>query len=345
MKFNYGTFLCLTVLLSSCGHKSEYLETRPEKKEIKVSTIQVSVQLEPDILRYSGSVEPSLTVPLSFKNTGTVEKVYVEEGDFVKRGQLLASLDKSDMGNIYRVALSRYQQAKDGYDRLKTVFEDGSLPEIKWVEMETGFEQAKASLEMAENNLAKCDLRAPSDGTIGKRSIEPGQSTLGLNLVHIELVELNTVNIKVSVPENEISKIKKGQQAVISVSALNSRKFEGKVNTISPVAEVISRTYSIKIGVRNSDHELKPGMVCDVALQHGNDQGILTVPYKAVSRDNEGNTFVFVVTPDKKRVRKQPVTVGNYHVSEIEILEGISEGQTIVNNGCEKLSDNSLISM
>lgn len=346
MKLNYwGLSLCLLAVLSSCGNEQEADETSLESKAVKVRTVQVTAMTDATDLHYSGSIEPSLTVPLSFRTAGTVEKIFVEDGDAVKKGQILASIDRSDMENVYQVAHSKYQQAKDAYDRLKTVYDEGGLTEIKWVEMETGFEQAKASLEIAQSNLDKCDLRAPADGIIGKRNIEPGQSTIGLNLVHMELVELNTVNVKVSVPENEISRIKKGQQAVILVSALNNKQFEGSVITINPVAEVISRTYTVKIAVRNPNLALKPGMVCDVTLSLDNDSGTLAVPYKAVSKDKDGNTFVFTVTPDRKRVKKQLVTVGNYHISEIEILSGLTEGQTIVSEGSEKLSDNSLISL
>ena len=346
MKLNYwGLSLCLLAVISSCKNEHEPVTTSIESNVVKVKTVKVSISEESNNFRYSGSIEPSLTVPLSFKTTGTIEEVYVNEGDAVKKDQLLAILDNSDMENVYQVAHSKYQQAKDAYDRLKTVYDEGGLTEIKWVEMETGFEQAKASLEIAQSNLDKCNLRAPTEGIIGTRNIEPGQSTIGLNLEHMELVQLNTVYVKVSVPENEIGRIRKGQKAEILVSALNNRQFKGTVNTINPVAERISRTYAVKIAVSNPNLELKPGMVCDVALNLGNASGILTVPYKAVSKDNEGITFVYLLTPDNKRVKKQPVTVGNYHISEIEILEGVSEGQIIVCEGAEKLSDNSLISM
>lgn len=344
MKSSYWGFsLCLIVVLSACGHKPESVETSPGSKAIKVSTIQVSTSENVSDFRYSGSIEPSQTIPLSFQTVGTIENIYVEDGDVVKKGQLLASLNKSDMKNIYQVALSKYEQAKDAYDRLKTVHDEGSLTELKWVEMETGFKQAGASLAIAKSNLDKCDLRAPAEGIIGKRNIEPGQSTIGINLVHIELVEMKTVYVKVSVPENEISRIKKGQKATFMVSALNNKQFEGVVTSINPVAEKISRTYAVKIAVKNFRYDLKPGMVCDVTICQVNDLKTLAVPYKAVSKDKDGNAYVYVVNPDKKSVKKQIVTVGNYQVSEIEILGGLSAGQTIVSEGCEKLSDNMLI--
>jgi RND family efflux transporter MFP subunit len=151
--------------------------------------------------------------------------------------------------------------------------------------------------------------------------------------------------VKISVPENEINNFSTGQQAFIKVSALGGRAFEGKVTNVSPVAELMSRTYTVKISVANPGHELKPGMVCDVNLAFENSSSVLVVPNKAVSKDNAGITFVFVVSPDNKTARKQVITVGQYRNSGIEVLQGLTEGQTVVSEGMEKLSDNSSISL
>jgi membrane fusion protein, multidrug efflux system len=316
-----------------------------QEKTVKVSTAKVSQSENSYSLRYSGTIEASQTIPLTFQTTGTVEKIYVEVGDMVKKGQLLARTDNSDMLNIYNVTLAKYEQAKDAYDRLKSVHDQGSLPEIKWVEMETNMEQAKSSLELSKNNLEKCNMRAPVDGIVGRRNIEPGQSAISASLSPIELVQIENVCVKISVPENEISKITKGQKATFSVSALDGKQFEGVVINVSPVADIISRTYTVKISVKNLKYELKPGMVCDVAINLKHEPVSLLVPYKAVSKDSDGKTFVFVVSPDGKRVIKQNVIVGSYHESGIEVLSGLTQGEVVVSEGCEKLMNNSLISL
>lgn len=333
----------LIALMMGCG-QTETTKSNQEKS-VKVFTAKVLPAEKSYSLRYSGTIEASQTIPLTFQTTGTVEKIYVEVGDLVKKGQLLASVDKSDMQNIYNVTQAKYEQAKDAYNRLKSVHDQGSLPEIKWVEMESNMEQAKSSLELSRNNLDKCNMYAPVDGIVGRRNIEPGQSAIGASLSPIELVQIETVFVKVSVPENEISKIVKGQKVTFSVSALDGKDFEGVVTNVSPVADVISRTYTVKITVKNSGYELKPGMVCDVMLNIQREAVSLTVPYKAVSKDSEGELFVFVVSSESKRVKKQIISVGNYHESEIEVLSGLTAGQIVVSEGCEKLSDNSLISL
>lgn len=345
MKANYwGFFLVLMAVLSACGNHQEATGIKPENKTIRVKTIQVTTSSDESLLRYSGSIEPSVTIPLSFQNMGTVKNIYVEEGDFVKKGTLLASLDNKDMTNMHQIALSKYQQAKDAWDRLKTVYDEGSLTEIKWVEMETNLEQARSALELAKNNLEKCDLYSPDAGVIGKRNIEPGQSSIGGISAPIELIKIQSVFVKISVPENEISKIRKGQTASFTVAALDGKQFAGTIANISPLADAISRTYSAKITVNNTNLELKPGMVCDVQLTLSSSGNKMIVPFHAVSTDADGKTFVFVVSSDKKSVKKQIITTGNYQGTGIEVTGGLNPGETIVAEGKEKLTDNSLIS-
>jgi membrane fusion protein, multidrug efflux system len=336
-------FVVLIALFTGCNNS----KTGEPKREqgIKVKTVLVRVGNNDYSLGYSGTVEASQVIPLSFKTVGTVDKIFVEVGDVVRKGQLLATLDNSDLQNIYNTMLAKYQQAEDAYNRLKLVYDEGSLPEIKWVEMKSNFEQAKSALDLAQSNLDKCKLLAPVDGIVGRRNIEPGQSSISLTLAPIELVKIETVLVKISVPENEINKISNGLKAEMTVSALDDNTYEGLVTNVSPVAELMSRTYTVKISVNNIGHDLKPGMVCDVRMGFDTGKKMLVVPAKAVSKDSAGNTYVFVVASDNKSVKKQLITVGRYHDSGIEVIGGLTEGQIIVSEGGEKLSDNSLITL
>jgi RND family efflux transporter MFP subunit len=331
----------LTAILAGC-HPAQDQENTISEKSIAVTVSEVRSEHVAVNLRYSGTVEPSQTIPLNFQTTGTVEQVMVDAGDAVKKGQLLATLDKNDMQSLNEITKAKYQQAKDAYDRLKIVHDQGSLTEIKWVEMETNLEQAKSSLEISRNNLEKCALRAPVGGIIGRRNVEPGMSSLGIT-APLELVQIAVVFVKISVPENEIGKIKKGLRANIVVSALNGKKFSGDITNVSPVADAFARTYEAKITVNNPTLELKPGMVCDVTLNLTTERELMLVPCQSVIQDNDGNHFVYVVDTGRKRVKKQRVEVGNYSGTNLEILSGLTRGETIICEGKEKLSDNTLI--
>ena len=337
--------IIILFLLFGCNQKENpNTEITPVKDKItRVLVEQVKSENGKSLLNYSGTVEASQTIPLSFRTSGTVEKVLVDEGDFVKKGQLLATIDDTDAKNLLEITQAKYQQATDAYNRLKTVYDKGSLPEIKWVEMESNLAQAKSSLELSKNNLEKCKLISPANGIIGRRNIEPGMSSINLSGSPLEIADIKTVNIKISVPENEISKVKKGLKAEISVSAVGNKKYEGNVTTVSQVADKFSRTYEAKINVTNPDMELKPGMVCDVLLTIPSDEELVVVPHQSISKDNHGNTYVFLVDIANKKAHKQIVNVGDYFGDYIEIISGLTPNQTIVSEGASKLTDNSLI--
>ena len=331
------TLLILTVLsLVGCNHKTNVESpTDPQVVLNEVTKTKSSGELH-----YSGSIEASQTVPLTFQTTGTVLRVLVNAGDAVHKGQLLATVDKADAQSMYEITNAKYLQAKDAYNRLKEVHDNGSLSEIKWVEMESNLQQAQSSVAMARNNLKKTNLYSPDNGIIGKRNIEPGMSSLSGAIVPLELVKIGNVNVKIAVPENEIGKIKKGLRANFRVSALDDNIFNGIVTNVGVIADQISRTYEVKITVKNPRLLLKPGMVFDVNQGITATKEMLTIPYQAVDKDLNNNNFVYVVDPTQKIAKKRIIHIGNYVNDNIEILDGLSVGEKVVCEGKQRLSDN-----
>lgn len=330
----------IVIILFGCKQKQEAVKQEVTAIKVKAQAVQTVNGLSD--LRYSGTVEAAQTIPLSFQSSGTVEQVLVQEGDAVRKGQLLATVNKADNQSMYNLSLATYQQAKDAYDRLKQVYDNGSLSEVKWVEMETNLKKAESQLQVSKNSLEKCNLYAPVSGIIGKRNVEPGQSSLS-SFSPLELVKIETVLVKISVPENEIGKIKKGMNASFTISALENKQYEGTITNVGVVADQFSRTYEVKITVKNTNLEIKPGMVCDVTLNTTAEKQMVLVPYNAISKDTDGSSFVYVVTDDQKSVRKQIVKLGDYQNNGLEILSGLTANQSIVVEGKEKLTDNSQI--
>jgi len=336
------TILLILTALSfmGCNHKIEERAADPQVVIAEVTKVKGSTNLH-----YSGSIEAFQTIPLTFQTSGTVLKVLVSAGDAVRKGQLLATVDKADAQSMYELSNAKYKQAKDAYNRLKEVHDNGSLPEIKWVEMESNLQQAQSSVAIAKNNLSKSSLYSPDNGIIGKRNIEPGMASIGSVLAPLELIKIESVYVKIAVPENEINKIKKGQKAQFNVSALDNQTFDGIITNVGVVADQISRTYEVKITVKNSALLLKPGMVCDVNLGITANKEILTVPYQAVDKDKDNNSFVYIVDQTQKIAKKRIIHIGNYQNDNIEVLSGLDLGEKVVTEGKEKLSDNCKISL
>jgi RND family efflux transporter MFP subunit len=287
-------------------------------------------------------VEASQTIPITFQSTGIVTRVLVEEGDFVNEGQLLAEVEKGSLVSAYQGALAKYEQALDAQSRLKMVYDKGSLPEVKWVEINSQVAQAKSILEVSERNLKNCELRAPNGGIIGERNIEPGMSAIQIE-APIKLVKLKKVMVKISVPENEINKLQKGQQARITVSALNNKTYTGAIERLGVVANRLSRTYDVKIEVVNPALEMKPGMVCDVEISLPSSETVLLIPMSSVQREGDQKSFVYVIDQKSKRAIKKQVHIEGIVNDMISVSSGLQAGELIVVQGTQKLSDQSLV--
>jgi membrane fusion protein, multidrug efflux system len=334
----YGMMLSMT-LLTGCRSSEG-----SGQQAVNVEVQQVVPVNEQQELAYSGTIEESEAIPLSFSSVGTVARVYVSEGDVVKKGQILASLDNTTSKNAYEMAHASEQQAEDAYNRLTPMHKNGNLSEVKYVEVETGLHQAKAAAAIAKKNLDDCNLYATTDGVIGKRSIDVGMMAMP-NLTSITIVKIAKVFARVSVSENEIASIKKGQIATIKVGALEDAEYKGKVEEIGVMADPLAHTYKIKIGIANTNKEIKPGMICTVQINTTVKKRGVVVPGSAVMVDETGKTFVFTLEASQKQAVRKYVKTGKLLNNGVEVIEGISDGETIVTAGQHKLADHSFVSI
>ncbi len=340
VKLKWYILIVPLIVTYSCHNKESQnkLESNSSTAPIKVEVQKVTNGASSNKLSYNGNVIPKKTIPLSFLIPGIVTKINVDEGDFVKKGQVLAILKNASFKNAYQGTQATQKQAQDAYNRLKTVHDKGSLPEIRWQDVKTKLEQAKSANQIALQNVANGTLKAPSDGFIGMRNLDIGETSIPWDPV-FNIVSIDEVYIRVSVPENEINKIKKEQMANITIPALGSQIYNGKVEKIGVVANPISKTYDIKILIPNSKMEIKPGMACDIAINISSENNIITIPYQCVIKDKEGESFVYVIDSQSKTAIKKHVQLGSFINNKIEIVSGLFEGDLVVTEGKQKLSN------
>lgn len=196
-----------------------------DSKEIPVEIVKVAKTVPADTRNYVGTVEEVVSSSISFQVMGNVERVLVGEGQKVREGQLLAVLDKATLENAYNASAASLRQAEDAYARMRTLHENKSLPDMKWVEVESKLEQARSMERISRKNLEDRNLYAPFGGVIGKRMVEAGENVQPGN--RFSLLRIETVNVKIAVPENEVATLG-DQAAMIKVAALGGQCFEGK---------------------------------------------------------------------------------------------------------------------
>ena len=330
-----------TSFLTGCSKKQT---TKPAAKIIPVKVMTIALSDYSYSKNYVGTVEESSAVSLSFSTMGTVERVFVSEGEKVSKGQLLAALNNNSAQNAYDVAKSTLYQAQDAYNRLKPMHDKGSITDVKFVDVETGLEKAKSMEAIAKKNVEDCKLYAPISGVIAKRSIEEGVNVMP-SLSAFKLVSINEVNINVSVPENEIGSIQTGQQAKITVPAVDNSEYKGVVDKKGVEANPVSHTYSLKIKTANPKLELMPGMVCKVFLQDDKDNSNrqIIIPNKCVQISPDNKPFVWLA--DGNTAKRRFVTVGSLSDYGIIIENGLSEGDKLIVEGFDKISEGMQISI
>ncbi len=323
------------LLLASCHSPKEY---RTEPLKVTVETVQVSN--DTGSKQYVGTVEASSSTAVSFTGTGLIGRIYVAEGQHVTRGQLIAELDKTQANNLLANAQAQVKEANDVYNRMKQLYDNNSLAEMKWVEIQSKVEQAQAQFELAKKNLADCSIKAPVDGIIGKKHMNSGETALPSEPV-CDILDIRTVKVNVSIPEKEIAGIHHNTPSLIYADALG-KSFCGDVIEKGIQADLMTHTYNIRILVPNKTNELLPGMVCKVSLSLGNQDRkeavpTITVPIRCVQCNSEGKQFVWIVRGTK--AHRQDITVGETVGNRIVVTSGLHENDKIIVSGYQKVSE------
>lgn len=321
----------LCFLVCGCKQKEKQAERMPLTVEVMV-TDTVSGHLT---RVYVGEVEEKLSVSLSFPVGGRVERVYVHEGDHVKAGQILAVANSANAQNAYNSAKASLQQAEDAYNRLKKVYEQGSLAEVKWVEMQATLEKARSVEQIAKKQLEDCTLTAPFSGVVGTCNAKIGGNVLPGEPA-VTLLDMGSVSVIFSVPESEINSVVVGNEAYVCVPALNNRMLTGRITERSVAASRVAHSYQVKIAFPNPDKSLLPGMVCKVMLDQPDNQGFI-VPAKCVQTRPEGLS-VWVV--ENGRAQRRLITSTQFVANGVLVSSGLYPGDTIITAGMQKLYTN-----
>ena len=336
--------LILFLVGSSCADKRAGSKNNSDSQEQQVPTRVKTELVMPTtgegIQTYVGIVEECEATAVSFTSMGVVKRLLVDEGQSVSKGQLLAEMDDTQARNMLAGAEAQMAQANDALQRYGQLHENGSLPEVQWVEVQSKVAQAQAQLEVAKKNLADCKLVAPVSGIVGKRQVGAGETALPSQAV-VSILNINKVKVKVAIPEAEISEISTNTPSNIKVDAVNLQLKGGAIEK-GVQADALTHTYEIRINVANPGHQLLPGMVASVTFnllsQQATDAKQLTLPVTAVQKKASGKLFVWSVD-EYNKAHRTDVTVGAAMGNRIVITSGISLDQRIVTEGYQKLSE------
>lgn len=332
---NYQVLLAVTavICLTSCNSAQH---EQKKNTPIKVMSEVVHTLSESDTKSYVGIVEEESSISASFNGSGTIAKVYVCEGQSVKRGDPIAEIDKTQALNMLSSAQAQMTQANDAFSRLKKLHDNNSLPEMEWIEIQSKVQQAGASLDMAKKAVEDCSIFAPESGIIGKGVMNVGEVVLPA-LPVAKILVIDNVKIRASIPEKEIGTITSSTTSRIIVDALSAQSYKGERIEKCIDANNITHTYDIKVSVRNNNHTLLPGMVAKVELANPSEEEIITVPISSVRKGSKGEHYIWTNVDGK--ANRAIITVGKPSGNRIIVKSGLKPGDVIITEGYQKLSE------
>lgn len=296
-----------------------------------------------------GTATPRVKSLFASEAEGLVEELYVDEGDFVKKGQGLARLGSSTLQIQLEVARAarkeaweRLLQAKDELERSIKLRQSNSIPEKKLSDdqfearvWEQKVKQQELEIARLDDLLSKKTIEAPFSGLVAKKHTEVGQ-WLERGGDILTLIDIGRIHVVVPVPERYVDRIRVGDRASASVSALGNETHPGRIVSIIPEGDREARTFPVKVEIKNRDLRIKSGMLCQVTFSLGKPYMALLVPKDAlVARDNQ--KFVFVYQNDI--VKLVGLEVKGYHGGMAEVSGDLKPDSLVVIRGNERLRD------
>ncbi len=262
-----------------------------------------------------------------------------------------------------------FERARDEYQRQKYVFDHQSLPANDFHKIEAAYLAAQQRYDMAregaraeeklstqgeasaavgqlseaKKHLADCELRAPISGFVGMRHVNVGD-TVSSGTPVFSVLDLDTVKVRVGIPEAEIGKVHEGARALVTIPSLDNRQFDGKVEAVGYSADSVSRTFTTKIAIPNPTHVLRAGMISESRIYDSVLVDVLAVPSIAVVHDLRGLPLVYVYDGTRQRVFARRVEVGYLVGDEVQIKSGLRPDEQIVVAGQQNVHEGSQVS-
>ncbi|WP_278794699.1 efflux RND transporter periplasmic adaptor subunit [Leyella stercorea] len=333
------------------------------KKEEKITfdTAAVAPANIMNSITATGTIEPVTSVTVGTQVSGIVSKLFVDYNSVVKKGQVIAELDKTNLMSQLNTAKTQLATAQSqlnyqtaNYKRYKTLFEKGLVAaddfdnaKLSYTQAKEQVVSAKEEVQRAQTNLGYATITSPIDGVVLSKSVEEGQ-TVAASFSTPELFtiaqDLTNMQVVADVDEADIGDVKEGERVTFTVDAYPDDTFEGKVKQVRQEATTTNNvvTYEVVISAPNADLKLKPGLTANVTIYTAERKGVLSVPSKALrftpQKETVGKMKIVDVANAKNKVWTlegnsivaHKVNIGMTDGTNTQIVGGIAEGTKVI---------------
>lgn len=330
-------YVAAAVMAVGCGNNTKTAE-QPKAAEVRLPNVTIMAASYKDVPQsdvYTANVEAYAKNNIAPQSPSRIQKIYVEVGDFVRAGQIVAKMDEVSLNQ------SKLSMANDSleYSRIKKLYEQGGVSKSDFDAMELKYNVTRSQYQ---NLLENTILRSPVSGVITARNYDQGDMYGGSPIYVVE--QITPVKLYVGISEMDYTRVKKNDTVTLTADALPGKTFTGRIARIYPTIDAATHTFTAEVNVANSDRLLRPGMYARVTVNFGSNHSIVVPDDCVVKQQGSGVRSVFVLQADNT-VKEVVVTLGRHFGTEYEILSGVAEGDKVVVKGQASLKNGSKVNV
>jgi membrane fusion protein (multidrug efflux system) len=299
-----------------------------------VEIAQASVQKVTDRFEAVGTIEAMEAITVVSEIDGAVVSLPFQEGTYIRKGEVIALLDDSQLAAELARATALHEQSHVMYERVKSVVDQKAGTPQDLDDAAAGLKVADANLAMAKARYAKTRVLAPFDGIIGARKVSTG-AFLRTGQTIAELANIDDIRVNFSAPERFLSKLNRGAEVAVSTTAFPGYTLNGKIIAIEPVLDPRTRSARVVARVSNPGRKFRSGMSANVATVLSERTDAITIPNEAVFANGD-QSFVYRIGADSTAARVA-VKLGTRLADVVEVVDGLAPGTNIVRAGHQKL--------
>lgn len=330
-------------VLSSCtGNKEK------ESKNEQVIAVQVEAIKETTAVSSvycSGVLSSKRISKLSFKTGGIINRFYVDEGSAVKKGQLLATLDLTEIAAQVQQTRLAFEKAERDYLRAKNLYADTVITLEQLQNATSAYQSALETKNIAEFNQQYSQIKAPKDGVVISKLAEENElAGSGVPVLVFSESGRDEWVLKAGVSDKDVVALKNGDEAVVAFDAFPG-EFKGEVTRLSEMADAASGTFEVEITVNPGQVKFINGLVASAKIFSSSARTVTLLPPGAVTEANGKNGYVYLINPGKERATKVPVTISHIQNNAIAVYESLDKIGMVVTKGAAYLENGSKVSI
>ncbi|MBO7239172.1 MAG: efflux RND transporter periplasmic adaptor subunit [Bacteroidaceae bacterium] len=319
--------MAAALLLCACA-KTESTTTVTTVEKPKVKIASVTTEAVPQLEEYSTTVEANVKNSIIPNSPLRIEKIFVEVGDNVKKGDKLVQLDAKDLDKLHL----QYEFQKRDFERIEELYRVGGIAKADYENAKTQLEVTKKTLDSrTENTMLIC----PIDGVITARNYDDGDMYGGMAILVVE--QISPVKMKINISESYYAKTKKDLDVTLTFEAYGEEEFKGNIDIIYPTINAASHTFPVEITIANDNQKVRPGMYGKVVVNFGTKDHVVVPDQAVIKQAGSGDYYVY--TYKNGKVYNNKVELGRRLGDRYEIISGITPGSDVVVAGKESLAN------